>query len=240
MFTLGRLFSTFTIIAQCPTTGNLGIAIATRGIAVTGRCVWIQPGVGAIATQAYTDPRLGALGLRLLELGYSPQAVLRHLEGADPYIEYRQVGIVDQRGRFAVRTGSKNQPWAGHMAQPGVIAMGNVLVGEGTVTAMWQAFHGCPQEPLEERLVRALEAGRDAGGQHGGQRSAGVVVYGREVFPWVNLRVDEHTEPIGELRRLLDIYRPVAEYFLLRPDNPTLPPVEEWLLQKQQRPQTRE
>ena len=107
------------------------------------------------------------------------------------------------------------------------MAMGNVLVSSRVVDAIAKEFEDSASEDLEDRLLRAIEAGRDAGGQHGGQTSAGLLVYDREVFPRVDLRVDLHEEPIGELRRIFDVYKPQIEYFNLRPADPTIEsPVE--------------
>ncbi len=228
----GIEFSTFSITARCPRTGRFGVAITTHAIAVTSRCVWVRAGVGAVATQASTDPRLGALGLRLLELGYSAGKVLAEIEASDPYIEFRQLAIVDRDGRVAARTGRENRDWAGHHTGDGYVAMGNMLISERTSLAMAEAFERSSGEALEERLLRAIEAGRDAGGQHGGQRSAGLVVYDRDVFPRVDLRVDWHDEPVGELRRAFDEYRPLTEYFNLRAADPTIGPAEVWLARR--------
>ena len=114
MFTLGPEMHTFTAIARCPITGRLGISISTSEMAVTGGCVYIKANMGAVATQSRTDPRLGQLAIELLSLGYSANGVLEKLETSDPYIEYRQLGIVDRYGKTAVRTGTDNGDWKGH------------------------------------------------------------------------------------------------------------------------------
>ena len=113
MFTLGPEMHTFTAIGRCPRTGRLGISISTSEMAVTGRCVYIKANIGAVATQSRTDPRLGLLAIELLELGYPAGRVLAQLEESDPYIEYRQLGIVDRYGHTAVRTGIDNGDWKG-------------------------------------------------------------------------------------------------------------------------------
>lgn len=229
----GVQFHTFSIVARCPHTGRLGVCLATGAIAVGSRCPFVMPGVGAVATQANTDPRLGHLALRLMALGYSAPKVIREIESSDPFIEYRQLGVVDRDGHAAARTGRENRPWAGHIVGKGYAVQGNVLLGEHVLQAMARAFEESEGEDLEERLLRAVEAGRDAGGQHGGQFSAALLVYGQEPFPRVDLRVDDHEEPIGELRRIFTLYKPYTDYYLLRPADPTLPPYEEWRRQHQ-------
>lgn len=229
MFSLGIQFSTFSIAARCARTGRFGVAISTHAMCVTTRCVWVKAGVGAVATQASTDPRLGALALNLLEMGYSAPKVLRELEASDPYIEHRQLAIVDRDGNAVARTGANNRDWAGHHVGAGYVAMGNVLISERTSLAMKLSFESTTDLDLEERLMRAIEAARDAGGQHDGQRSAGLVVFDRDVYPRVDLRVDLHDEPIGELRRLFDAYKPLTDYFCLRSADPTIGREAEWL-----------
>ena len=195
---------------------------------VGGRVPFIMPGVGAVGTQAYTDPRLGALALRLLELGYPAGRVLAELESSDPYVEWRQLGLVDRWGHVAVRTGAKNSDWAGHETGEGWIVMGNALVGGEVVEAMASAMRSTPNEDIETRLMASLEAGTAAGGQPDGQRSAGLLVYENEGYDILNLRVDEHTEPMGELRRLFDKLYPLVPYYRERPDNPTIGRVVDW------------
>jgi len=219
-------FHTFSITARCERTGRLGVAIATRAIAVASRCPFVKANVGAVATQASTDPRLGRTALNLLEMGYAAPKVLKELEASDPYIEYRQLAVVDRDGNSAARTGSENKDWAGHITGRDYVAMGNVLLGVHVAEAMAMTFEDSKDQDLEERLMLAVEAGRDAGGQHGGQTSSGLLVYDREVFPWVDLRVDLHEEPIAELRRILEVYKPQAEYFNLRAADPTIPSTE--------------
>ena len=228
MFRLGRETNTFTAIARCPRTGKLGIAVTTSEMATGGRVPTIKAHVGAVATQASTDPRLGPLGLHLLELGYPAHRVIAELEVSDPYIEHRQIGVVDRWGHTAVRTGANNRDWAGHFTGDGWITMGNYLVNEGVAAAMAQAMRDSVEEDLEERLVRAIEAGTAAGGQPNGQRSAAILVYESDVFPLVTLRVDDHDTPMAELRRLFDAFRPLLPFYRERPDNPTIGSVHDW------------
>jgi len=220
---------TFTIVARCERTGMLGIALATGEMAVASRCPNVKAKVGAVSTQASTDPRLGQLALKLLETGFSAAKVVEELTASDPYITRRQIGVVDKDGNSAVHTGSENRDWAGHIAKKNYIAMGNAILNEGVVRAMAETFEASAEESLEERLMRAIEAGRDAGGQPDGQKSAGILVCDWEVFPRVDLRVDHHDEPIGELRRLLELYKPLIPFYARRPSDPTIGSFRDWL-----------
>ena len=221
---------TFAISARCPETGKFGVAISTRPIGVGMRCPFIKPGLGVVVTMATTDPRLGPLGLRLLGLGYSAARTLHEIEASDPHIEHRQVSVIDRDGNAAARTGKQNKDWSGHICEPNMVSMGNALTSERTASAMAETFRKTTGDDLEARLMSALEAGRDAGGQHGGQHSSALVVYSRQEYPLVDLRVDEHIEPIGELRRVFDLFRPEIEYYETRPWQPgTLGSVEDWV-----------
>ena len=220
---LGIDYHTFSIIGRCPRTETLGVAITTSGIAVGARCPYVKPLVGAVSTQASTDPRLGPFVLRLLETGYSCSGALQQVEASDPHIDRRQLGFVDLDGNSAARTGCFNTPWAGHIANQDYVAMGNGLAGEQVVRAMATAYEQLEAEDLEERLLRAIEAGQEAGGEARDftpYHSAALLVCGSQSFPRVDLRVDEHAKPIGELRRIFEIYRPNIDYFALQANNP--------------------
>ena len=227
---LGKEFNTFSIVGRCSRTGMLGIGITTSEIAVGSRCPYVRPLVGAVSTQASTDPRLGPFALRLLETGYSPARAIHELEASDPHIERRQLGVVDKYGSPAARTGSLNSPWAGHIAKPNYVAMGNGLVGEQVVTAMASAFEDSESEALEERLLRAIEAGQEAGGERSRatspHHSAALIVYDSHSFSRVDLRVDEHPDPVVELRRVFESYRPEIGFYTLRPSEPTAAKVD--------------
>jgi uncharacterized Ntn-hydrolase superfamily protein len=225
----GVEFHTFTVIGRCPRSGRLGIATATRSLAVGARVPHVRAGLGAVAIMAIADARLGHLAVRLLELGYKAPAVVEELAKGDPYAEYRQLGVIDADGFAAARTGTMNRDWAGHHVRADHIVLGNVLTGERVLDAMERAFTADSAEDLEERLLRAIEAGRDAGGQHGGQQSAALLVYEDKPFAYVDLRVDVHAEPIGELRRVFDAYRPAIPYYNLRQVDARVPPLQDWL-----------
>jgi uncharacterized Ntn-hydrolase superfamily protein len=225
----GVEFNTFTVIGRCPRTGRVGIGTATRSLAVGARVPHARAGLGAVAIMAIADARLGYMALRLLELGYKAPAVVEELVRGDPYAEYRQLGVIDADGFAAARTGTMNRDWAGHRAREEYVVLGNYLTGEHILDAMEKAFSASPGEDLEERLLRSIEAGRDAGGQHGGQQSAALLVYENRPFAHVDLRVDVHPEPVGELRRVFDVYRPAIPYYNLRQVDARVPPLPDWL-----------
>ena len=229
---LGVERHTFTILAKCPRTRALGIAMATYSLGVGGYCPAINPQAGVLASQAFADPRLRPIGMQILESGSSAGQALKGMQDADPYGDYRQIGIVDANGEVAAFTGPKARDWAGHKTGEAYVAMGNVMVGSQVVDAMARTFESTEREDLEARLLRAVEAGRDAGGQPEGQRSAALIVYRvEESYPWMDLRVDAHDEPVGELRRVYELYQPMADYYYyLRPQDPANTPTQqEWL-----------
>ena len=228
---LGVERHTFTILAKCPYTGALGVAIATYSLGVGGYCPAINPQAGVLASQAFADPRLRPIGMQILESGSSADQALKGMQDADSYADYRQIGIVDAQGDVAAYTGPKARDWAGHETGEGYVAMGNVMVGPQVVDAMARTFESTETEGLEDRLLHSIEAGRDAGGQPEGQRSAALIVYRvEESYPWMDLRVDAHDEPVGELRRVYELYQPMADYYYyLRPQDPANTPTQqEW------------
>ena len=221
-------FNTFTILGRCPKSGALGVATSTGEMAVGSRVPFVKSAVGAVATQALTDPRLGPKGIDWLEEGVSADDVLERLAASDPYIEARQIGVVDAQGRTAARTGSENRDWKGHYEGDQFIAMGNRLTSRATVDAMVEAYRNNAEEALEERLMLAIEAGRDAGGQHGGQRSAAIKVCEDLDYPIVDLRADDYDDPAAELRRLFDTYKPRIPYYRVRAADPSIGPFYLW------------
>jgi uncharacterized Ntn-hydrolase superfamily protein len=224
---------TFTILGRCTRTGKAGFCQATSTPAVGWRCTDIVPGRALVTVQAHGDYRQLQRALQLVERGLAPQEVLTELRKEDPYFDYRQVAVLDLEGRSAVNTGPKARPWAGEIVAPDHIVTGNVLVGEQVLHAMTRAFVASAGEELEERLLRAVEAGRDAGGQEEGQTSCALVVYERESFPIVNLRVDVALEPIGEMRRILDWFKPLIPYYVRRTLDPTSVEPKKAFLEKQ-------
>ncbi|MDX6381444.1 MAG: hypothetical protein QOI57_2468 [Rubrobacteraceae bacterium] len=201
------VFNTFSIVAHDPASGMFGVGASTRLPAVGALVPYARCGVGAIATQARTNPLLGYDGLDLLQQGYDAGETLKILLGSDPEPEKRQVGIVDSWGRSAAHTGSEADPWRGHLVGDGYAVMGNLVVGEEVIVAMAEAFEASVDEPLPERLMRALEAGHAVGGDKRGKQSAAIYAVKDQPYPYIDLRVDEHTDPVVELRRIYEVVK---------------------------------
>ena len=221
---------TFTVIAR---EGSLlGVAQCTDPPAVGGRCPYIRANVGAVSTQAYTDPGLGPLAIEVLTLGHSPEKVLKELGETDPGFAWRQVGIVDRHGRAAVHTGTSNKDYKGAITGDGYLVMGNYLTSDRVVKDMNEAFLASKGKIIEDRLLAAITAGRDAGGDLGGQRSSVILVYATEAYARTNLRVDWAPGPedaITAMTKLLDTWRPLIPYYEERPHKPQMPGWEDWL-----------
>jgi len=204
---------TFSIVALDPQSGDVGVAVQSRYFAVGAVVSWARAGVGAVATQAAGRAAYGPEILVLLECGLEPAKAIEHALADDDRRETRQLGVVDAQGRAAAFTGGECNVWAGHSTGPGYAAQGNILAGEDVVTEMARAFEET-SGALAERLVAALEAAQAAGGDRRGQQSAALVVERPGGIPGsregidriVDLRVDDHPEPIHELRRLLDLH----------------------------------
>lgn len=199
--------NTFSVSARCARTGMLGVAVSTAVPAVGGICPFVEAGVGAISTQSWVNPYLGIDGLKLLREGKSADQALRQLLDEDPGRDVRQVGIVDAKGRSASWSGTACTAWFGHLTGPGYAIQGNMLVGEATLRAMAEAFAGTDALGLPDRLMRVLEAGQRAGGDKRGRQSAALLVYKSEGYPYLSLRVDEHADPVAELRRVFEVAR---------------------------------
>lgn len=203
----GKTIATFSIIGFDPGTQELGIAVQSRFLAVGAVVPWAEAGVGAIATQSYGNTTFGPRGLALLEEGKTAQETLDILIQEDDGRAKRQVGIVDGQGRAATYTGDECLEWAGGITGENFAVQGNILVSEKTVRAMVDTFQKTEGE-LAHRLLEALEAGQRAGGDSRGQQSAALLIvqegagYGGFNDRKVDLRVDDHAEPIQELKRL--------------------------------------
>ena len=199
--------TTFSISARCARTGMLGTAVSTAVPGVGGLCCFAEAKVGAIATQSWVNPYLGIDGLKLLKDGMSAQEALDRLVKDDPGRDVRQLGLVDARGRSAAWSGTACTDWFGHITGPDYSVQGNMLVGEDTIGAMASSFETSGQLDLPERLVMVLEAGQKAGGDKRGRQSAALLIYKTEGYPYLSLRVDEHSSPVAELRRVLEVAR---------------------------------
>jgi uncharacterized Ntn-hydrolase superfamily protein len=205
--------ATFSIAACDLGAGQWGVAVQSKFLAAASVVSWAEPGAGAVATQAYANPRYGPDGLALLREGAAAQDVVRRLTEADDGREHRQLGIVDREGRSATFTGSECFDWAGGRTGPGYAAQGNILVSAATVDALADTFEASEGRPLAERLLDCLAAAQEAGGDRRGQQAAGLLVVERDggyaglSDVVVDLRVDDHPTPIEELRRIHGLHR---------------------------------
>jgi uncharacterized Ntn-hydrolase superfamily protein len=204
---------TYSIAAFDADAGQWGVAVQSKFLAVGSVVPWAEPHVGAIATQAYANPRYGPEGLALLREGLDAEAVAARLTSADDGRAERQLGVVDAEGRGASYTGEECLDWAGGRTGPGYAAQGNILVSGETVDALAETFERGGAAPLAERLLDCLDAAQAAGGDRRGQQSASLLVVERnggyaglsDVV--LDLRVDDHERPLGELRRLYGLHQ---------------------------------
>ncbi|QTT82787.1 DUF1028 domain-containing protein [Pseudomonas chlororaphis] len=215
---------TFSIVGRCAETGQLGIAISSSSIAVGARCPWLRSGVGAVSSQNITLPALGPQVLDGLGEGLAPAQALDQALTRNGYSQYRQVAVVDAQGRTAVFSGNHALGINNAVAGEQCVAAGNLLASSTVIERMVEAFEsseGC----LAARLLSALQAGQDAGGEAGAVHSAALSVVGELVWPIVDLRVDwAEANPIGELQKLWNAYEPQLQDYLTRALNPTLAP----------------
>lgn len=205
--------ATFSIVAFDEAAGQWGVAVASKFLAVGSIVPWAEAGTGAVATQSYANPRYGPDGLALLRGGSPAAEVVALLVAGDPDREQRQVGVVDARGGGSAFTGAACQAWAGHRTGPGFAAQGNLLAGPEVVDALVETFTGAAAGlPLAGRLLACLAAAEAAGGDRRGRQSAALLVvepdggYGALWDRLVDLRVDDHPEPVCELARLHRIH----------------------------------
>jgi uncharacterized Ntn-hydrolase superfamily protein len=207
---------TYTILGHCPRTGQVGIGVATFSLVVGQLCPAIDGVAGVISSQANVNLELRTLGLNLLKQGHPAEHTLALMKQADPNIEWRQLMVVDAFGRSAGFTGSKTNPWTGHKVGPGYVVAGNGLSGEKVIDAMAEAFVKSADEALDERLLRSIEAGRDAGGQgfvtHVTERSAALKVRGRSPKDELDLRVDSHPTAVEQIRAIFTEWQPYRAY----------------------------
>ncbi len=207
-----RLVATYSICACDLDAGQWGVATQSKFLAVGSIVPWAAPQVGAIATQAYANPRYGPEGLALLRDGLDAREVVDRLTSADDDQAIRQLGVVDAAGRSATFTGAECHAWAGGRAGAGYAAQGNILVSGATVDALAGTFEATAGMPLARRLLDCLDAAEAAGGDSRGRQSAALLVVERDggyaglTDTVVDLRVDDHADPLGELRRLYGIH----------------------------------
>ena len=200
---------TYSIVAFDPATGEHGAAVHSHWFSVGSLCIWARPGIGAVATQSVVEPAHGPHGLDRLAAGADAAAALDGLLGADALAAVRQVGIVDAAGRVAVHTGADCIPCAGHATGEHVSAQANMMARDTVPAAMVAGFEAAEGD-LAQRLMAALDAAEGEGGDVRGRQSAALLVVPREGEPWqarFDLRVEDHREPVEELRRVLTLAR---------------------------------
>src|SRR5712675_428297 len=198
---------TWSIIARDDMTGQFGIAVATRFFAVGARVPHIAAGLGGIATQALVNPYYGIEGLKLLREGRSPRDIVETLIAADSGHESRQLHILDASGRVAAHTGRDCVDWCGHLEGKGFSIAGNMLAGAGVLDETAKTYIANETLPFARRLIAAMRAGETAGGDKRGKQSAALLIYGDEEWSALDLRVDDHSDPLAELERLEQVSR---------------------------------
>jgi uncharacterized Ntn-hydrolase superfamily protein len=208
-------YGTYSIAACDLDTGQWGVATQSKFLAVGSVVTWAEPHAGAVATQAYANPRYGPEGLALLREGLPADEVVKRLTSADEGRDHRQLGLVDREGRSASFTGSECFDWAGGRTGPGYAAQGNILVSAATVEALTETFERTAGSPLAERLLDCLDGAQAAGGDSRGQQSAALLVvekdggYANLSDVVIDLRVDDHERPLEELRRLYGLHQAI-------------------------------
>ncbi len=216
---------TYSLLARCPRSGRFGLAIASYSIAAGILSDGLRANIGVTITQGFAKPGNNALALNLLTQGFTPQSVLAALIENDPDHAYRQIIVIDRQGTIAHCNGARLNSWAGCLIAEGCVACGDKLAGPAVPEAILNSFLADPSAELEDRLLQALEAGRDAGGEcgragHVPERSAAVVVCGNsDYYDW-DLRVDSRPGAIAALRHVHDDYKPHAAYYIERARNP--------------------
>jgi uncharacterized Ntn-hydrolase superfamily protein len=198
---------TWSIVVHDADSGAFAVAVATKAFAVGASCPFLRSGVGAVSTQSMTNRYLGPAVLDGMARGLSPSAAIEGALAGDDGAGLRQVHAVDRHGRTAAWTGRNCVEWCGNVAADGVSVAGNMLAGAATIADTLAAWQANAHVSLTERLMLAMEAGERAGGDRRGRQSAAMLMTTTEDFPDLNIRVDDHTEPLVELRRLLTIWR---------------------------------
>lgn len=198
---------TWSIVAHDPNRDAFAVAVATKAFAVGASCPFVRSGVGAVSTQSMTNRYLGPAILDGMARGLHPAAAIEGALAGDAGRGIRQVHAVDRQGRTAAWTGDNCVMWCGSVSAGGISVAGNMLAGEPTITATLASWKANPALPMPDRLMAAMDAGETAGGDRRGRQSAAMVMVTTEDFPDLNLRVDDHAEPLVELRRLLELWK---------------------------------
>lgn len=213
---------TYSIAARCTETSAFGIAITSSSICVASRCAWVAP-CGLVVSQNVTDPALGPGGLSLLRQGLGAGAVIDMLKAGTPRADWRQIGVIDRYGQMAWHSGAKALPTAAVAEGTSCLALGNLLASPEVPQVMVDAFQAS-RGTLAERLMHALEAGLEAGGETDDEHAAGLHVARIQDWPVVDLRVDWHDTPIAALRELWTLYEPQQAAFEARARAPDTAP----------------
>lgn len=211
---------TFSLVGRCARTGMLGAAVTTSALAVGARCPFARAGVGAVLTQHRTDPRLGPLALDLLARGFDAEQTLQAVVAATPHRDWRQLAVLDAQGHAATFSGAHVRPERGEARGQDCAAIANIVRSAAIPAAMVAAFEHKPDQPLPDRLLAGLLAGQAAGGEFRPLVSAALIVVHRESFPYVDLRVDQHDQPLEALVRLWQAYQPEADAYVVRAVDP--------------------
>ncbi len=198
---------TFSIIARDEETGRIGVAVASKFFAVGARNAFVRTGAGAIVSQAFFNPYYGPRGLALLAVGASAPDAVRLLTTADEGRDLRQLHVMDRRGQFAAHTGKDCAEWCGHLCGETFSVAGNTLKDAGVIEAMAAAFEASADVPFARRLIAAMRAGEAAGGDTRGRQSAALIVHDQEDYSLLDLRADDHPDPLAEIARLEEVAR---------------------------------
>ncbi len=216
---------TFSLLGRCDRTGRLGMVISSSSPAVAARCAHAKPGVGVAASQNVTDPRLGpALLDALTRHGGDARAAVDEVVAGHEHAEHRQLVLLGVTGEAAARTGAAALGVNGARIGPGCAAAGNLLAGDDVLDAMIEVFGSSAGEDLGDRLMAGLRAAIDAGGEAGPVHSAGLLMTGDVEWPIADLRVDWHDDPVFELERAWEVYRPQLQEYVTRALDPTAAP----------------
>jgi uncharacterized Ntn-hydrolase superfamily protein len=196
---------TWSIVAKDPKTGAFGVAVTTKFFAVGALCPYGAARIGALATQALVNPLYGPDGIRLLAEGRSAEDIVAILTAQDPGSGSRQLHVIARDGRTAAHTGQDCIDWCGHLTDEGVSVAGNMLAGPAVIEATLETYKRRLDLPFADRLMSALDAGQAEGGDKRGKQSAAIKIWRDEPYPMLDLRVDDHPEPLDEMRRLYGV-----------------------------------
>ncbi|HYF54999.1 MAG TPA: DUF1028 domain-containing protein [Salinarimonas sp.] len=198
---------TWSIVARDPSSGHIGIVVASCAFAVGGRVPFIASGVGAVATQSFVNPFYGPRGLALMRDGMCAGDVVLALTQADEGRHQRQIHVLDSAGRLAAFTGDRCVPWCGHLVREGFSVAGNMLTGPEVIQETARVYGERADLTFPRRLLAAMKAGENAGGDKRGKQASGLLIHDEEDYPFLDIRVDDHADPLAELSRLEEVSR---------------------------------